>query len=193
MKRELPENLHSTCDLLAGSLQMRSSDQASQMPGELFDDLALRFNRVPAKAASAPSVSWFEKLQSFIARPAFGVAAFAMIILALTLPSMMSPTQGSGFRGANPISPTSEAVHIVLIHAPSEILRDLENSGDFEKGAISAVERVDDTLQGARVMVNFETSEITVVNGNGETTFTTSLPEDPNGLSSAIASAVSRL
>ncbi len=194
MNPDLPESLHSTRDLLAGSLQMRASDHVSSMPGELFDDLAMRFNQAPAAPVVLPSLSWFEKVQSFIARPAFGVAAFAIVIIGLALPGMIRPAQtGSGFRGVATVSPSGEMVHIFLIKAPSSVLRELENSGDFEKGAITALENLNDTIGGAHVLVNFETSEITVVNADGEATFKTSLPEDPSGLSPAIASAVSRL
>lgn len=194
MKRDLPESLHSTRDLLTGSLQMRASDTASPMPGDLFDDLAKRFNRAPATVAVTPSVSWFERVQTFIARPAFGVAAFAMVIVGFVLPGMMRPAEtGSGFRGVAVVSPAGETVRIILVKAPSSVLMELQNSGDFEKGAISTIENLDATIEGAHVLVNFETSEIKVVNADGLTTHTASLPDDLSGASSAIASAVSRL
>ncbi len=194
MNPELPSHLHSTRDLLLGSLRIHPEDQASAMPADLLADLTSRFE-VPAPAAvQTPSLSWFAKIQSFVARPAFGVAALAVVILGLALPSMMAPAPvATGFRGAATAVAPSESVRILLVQAPADIVSSLENSGDFETGAIASVSSIPADSSAARVIVNFETSEISAISADGTVISTDALPADPVALSAAIATAVSRL
>lgn len=193
MISEFPSDLQSTRDLLTGSLRSHPADHASAMPGDLLDDLLSRFQTNVATVAATPTLSWFAKIQSLIARPSFGLAALAVVILGLALPGMMAPTStDSGFRGAT-VSAPAEAIRIILIHAPSSFAQQLEKSGDFERGAISSVSRVDDNISGPRVLVNFEESKISVINASDEVIHTAAIPADGSELSSAIAAAVSRL
>ncbi len=190
---ELPSDLHTTRDLLKGSLRTHPADQASSMPEELLEDLVSRFQTTSSAVTQTPSLSWFAKIQLFISRPAFGVAALAVVILGLALPGMMAPTPpGSGFRGAINSTP-AEAIRIILVQAPSTVAQQLEQSGDFEKGAISSISQLDNSLTGPRVLVDFQKSEISVINANGEVTHTAAIPADARDLSSAVAAAVSRL
>ena len=194
MNPNLPEELQSTRDLLAGSLQMHATEKSPAIPGDLLEDLVLRFNREPALAAQTESKSWFAAIQSFIARPAFGVAALAVVILGLVIPSVMRPDRTeSGFRGAVSDTIAAESARIILVKASPEIEQTLASSGDFEEGVISSVDRLDAATAGARVVVDFETSTIRVLNASGEEIHSAPVPEDSNELSAAIASALSRL
>ncbi|MES2475051.1 MAG: hypothetical protein V4640_04675 [Verrucomicrobiota bacterium] len=189
---ELPSHLHSTRDLLIGSLGTHPVEKASAMPTELLSELVSRFEATTV--VKAPSLSWFDKIQSFVSRPAFGVAAFAAVILAFVLPTMVAPVPtGSGFRGATSEASSADSVRIVLIQAPSQVVSSLENSGDFEKGAISAINSLPSDQTGPRVVVDFSKSEISIIRANGEVISTEALPNDSAALSGAIASAVSRL
>ncbi len=165
------------------------------MPADLLTDLTNRFEAPAPAAVQTPFLSWFAKIQSFVARPAFGVAALAVVILGLALPRMMAPAPvASGFRGAATAATPNESVRILLVQAPADIVSSLENSGDFETAAISAVSSLPAAdSSSARVIVNFETSEISAIAADGTIISTDALPADPVALSAAIAIAVSRL
>jgi hypothetical protein len=195
MNPQIPDDLQSTRDLLAGSLQMHATEKAPAVPAELLDDLMRRFDAAPAAAAPVRSMSWLAIVQAFISRPAFGVTAIACLILGLAVPGLMdSSTHGkSGFRGAVSNPASSAAVRIILLKASPEILHQLEASGDFEDGAISATDQLDATLTGARIVADFESATITAITADGQVAYSAPLPENPADLSAEIATALSRL
>lgn len=193
MNHNLPKNLEPTRDLLAGSLQLHASEQAPALPGDLLDDLASRFSTTPATAAPVRQRSWLAKVQSFIARPAFGMAALALVILGISVPRMIDSTRPTGgFRGS--ISPTAEAhnIRIILIQSPAGFQQALANVGDFESSMISSATS-SDSITGPRILVDFATSTITALNASDEQIHTAPLPKDAEEISAAIATAVSRL
>jgi hypothetical protein len=195
MNPQLSKDLQSTRDLLAGSLQMHATEKAPAISGELLDDLMRRFDRVPATAAATGTRSWFAVVQSFIARPAFGVAALACLVLGLTVPGLMDSSKPgkSGFRGTVSSPLPSASARIILINAAPEILHQLQASGDFEDGAISTADQLDTTLSGARVLVDFASGTISAVTADGNEVYNARLPQDAAGLSAEIATALSRL
>jgi hypothetical protein len=193
MNHKLPKNLEPTRDLLAGSLQLHASEQAPALPGDLLDDLASRFSTTPATAAPVRQRSWLAKVQSFIARPAFGMAALALVILGISVPRMIDSTRPTGgFRGS--ISPTAEAhnIRIILIQSPAGFQQALANVGDFESSMISSATS-SDSITGPRILVDFATSTIIALNASDEQIHTAPLPKDAEEISAAIATAVSRL
>jgi hypothetical protein len=193
MNHNLPKNLEPTRDLLAGSLQLHASEQAPALPGDLLDDLASRFSTTPATAAPVRQRSWLAKVQSFIARPAFGMAALALVILGISVPRMIDSTRPTGgFRGS--ISPTAEAhnIRIILIQSPAGFQQALANVGDFESSMISSATS-SDSITGPRILVDFATSTIIALNASDEQIHTAPLPKDAEEISAAIATAVSRL
>jgi hypothetical protein len=193
MNHKLRKNLEPTRDLLAGSLQLHASEQAPALPGDLLDDLASRFSTTPATAAPVRQRSWLAKVQSFIARPAFGMAALALVILGISVPRMIDSTRPTGgFRGS--ISPTAEAhnIRIILIQSPAGFQQALANVGDFESSMISSATS-SDSITGPRILVDFATSTITALNASDEQIHTAPLPKDAEEISAAIATAVSRL
>ncbi len=193
MNHDLPKNLESTRDLLVGSLQIHPSEQAPALPGDLLNDLANRFSATPATAAPVRQRSWLAKVQSFSARPAFGMAALALVILGISIPRMIDSTRPTGgFRGS--ISPTAEAhnILIILIQSPAGFQQALANVGDFESSMISSA-TTSDTITGRRILVNFASSMITALNASNQEVHTAPLPKDVAEISAAIAAAISHL
>jgi hypothetical protein len=194
MNLDLPPNLHATRNLLAGSLQLHATEQAPAVPADLLNDLSRRFNTAPVAAATTQSRSWFEAVQSFIARPAFGMAALAIVILGISVPRMIDsgPRSSGSFRGATPIPAQTHNFRIILIQSPAGFQQALKDAGDFESSMISSATSTDG-ITGPRVLVDFTTSTITALNASGETVHTAPLPKDAEEISAAIATAVSRL
>ncbi|MEX1114188.1 MAG: hypothetical protein WEB53_02995 [Akkermansiaceae bacterium] len=195
MNLDLPPNLESTRSLLAGSLQLHAAEQAPAIPADLLNDLARRFNVAPVAAVTIQPRSWFEVVQSLIARPAFGIAALATVILGISVPQMINSTStrsGGGFRGA--VSPTleSHSIRIILMQPPAGFQQALANVGDFESDMISSSARAD-SITGARILVDFAASTITALNASDEKIHTAPLPGDAEEISAAIATAISRL
>lgn len=192
MTNDLHTDLESTRDLLRGSLQIHATDNAPSVPSDLLEDMVRRFNSTPVMTTKMPSKSWFAAAQAFIARPAFGVAALAVAILGVTVPSMMKPADpGSGFRGAIVSAPMIRKVHVVLLNAPSGIRPFLDSTGDFEKGTILSANPTDNS--GATVFVDFETNTIKAIDSTGNEVYSMALPAAKDNLSAAIATALSRL
>jgi hypothetical protein len=195
MNSELPKNLAATRDRLAGSLRLHATERAPGVPAELLNDLVRRFNTAPSVAASVPSRSWFEAVQSFIARPAFGVSALAIVVLGVSLPQLVdfnaAPSAG-GFRGATGPVAAGTNVRIILIQSPAGFQQSLELLGDFESGMISSVTS-SENISGARILVDFAALTVTAVNASDEKIHTAPLPMGAEEISAAIATAVSRL
>lgn len=194
MNLDLPPNLHATRNLLAGSLQLHATEQAPPVPAHMLSDLVNRFDSAPITATSVQSHSWFAAVQSFIARPAFGMAALAIVILGISVPRMIdSATRTSGgFRGATPIPAQAQNLRIILIQSPAGFQQTLKDAGDFESSMISSATNTDG-ITGPRILVDFVTSTITALNASNETIYTAPLPKDAKEISAAIAKAISRL
>lgn len=196
MKNDLPQALESTRNLLAESLQLHATEQAPGVPGDLLSDLGRRFSSAQAVAAPLQSRSWWAAVQSFIARPAFGMGALAVVILGISIPSLTrsnSTSASGGFRGKVTGTAESQNLSIILIQAPSDVQNSLEKSGDFESGVISSAQSSKTSATGPRILVDFATSTISALNASDEQVYTAPLPADPGDLSAAIATAVSRL
>ncbi len=196
MNNDLPKALESTRNLLAGSLQLHATEQAPSAPGDLLNDLGRRFSSAQSVAAPLQSRSWLAGIQSFIARPAFGMAALAIVILGISVPSLTrsnSTPAGGGFRGAVTAPTQSRNLSIILIQAPTGVQSSLENSGDFESGVIFSTPSSKANASGPRILVDFVTSTISALNASDESIYTAPLPADAADLSAAIATAVSRL
>ena len=194
MDDNLPPHLQATRNLLAASLHLHPTDEAPPVPNDLLDDLARRFSPTPETATPRPSRSYFAAIQSFIARPAFGMAALAVVILTLAVPAILKPNRASAiFRGTATTTPVSQNIRIILVKAPPAVRPLLEKSGDFEASVISTVEQIESAGTGARIVVDYQTSTISALNAAGVVIYSAPLPADFADLSSAIATAVSRL
>ncbi len=195
MNSELPQNLVATRDLLTGSLKLHATERAPEVPAELLNDLVRRFNTAPAAAASVSSRSWLEAVQSFIARPSFGMAALAIVVLGVSVPQLAdfnsTPSNG-GFRGATGPAAIGTSIRIILIQSPAGFQQELENLGDFENGMISSAIS-SDSITGPRILVDFVALTVTAVNASNEKIHTAPLPMGAEEISAAIATAISRL
>ena len=191
MMNDFPKTLESTRSLLNGSLQLHATEQAPSVPGDLLNDLARRFSSAQAIAAPIQSRSWLAAVQSFLARPAFGMAALAVVILGISIPSLTQSK--STFRGAMTTTAQSENLSIILIQAPSGVLGTLEKSDNFESGVISSTTSSQVSASGPRILVDYATSTITTVNSSNEQVYAAPLPADAAALSDAIVTAASRL
>ncbi|MDP4997319.1 MAG: hypothetical protein NWQ16_13955, partial [Akkermansiaceae bacterium] len=103
MNLELPADLQQTADILRNSMMLRSDEKAPALPDALFQDLAARFETSTRITAPVAKISLFEKIQSFISTPAFGMSAAALVILAVALPSVLNTSDNTGttgFRGS---------------------------------------------------------------------------------------------
>lgn len=190
MSLDLPQNLESTRNLLAGSLQLHATEQAPQVPADLLGDLSNRFSITPA--APIPQRSWFEAVQSFIARPTFGMAAVAIVILGISVPRMIDSTRpAGGFRGAVSPTPETRNIRIILIQSPAGFQQALATVGDFESDMISSATSRD-SVAGPRILVDFANSTITALSASDEQIHTAPLPKDAAEISAAIATALSR-
>ncbi|MDP4648113.1 MAG: hypothetical protein NWR51_06225 [Akkermansiaceae bacterium] len=192
MNLELPADLQQTADILRNSMMLRSDEKAPALPDALFQDLAARFETSTRITAPVAKISLFEKIQSFISTPAFGMSAAALVILAVALPSVLNTSDNTGttgFRGSPTDIEATASASIVLIGAPQDIASSLGTSGDFEKGSILTA----DTASGAKVIVDFNASTITSVSADGQAIHTAELPVDRADLSAAIAEALSKL
>jgi hypothetical protein len=187
MEHELPPHLKATRKTLADSLPPDFSEAAPPMPAGLMDDLSRRFSA----ANSAPlAKSRFAQIQAFLARPAFGMAALALVILVVGLPSVLDSRGGGSIRGTTPGVEAAKNLRIVLIHATPSIREQLLKSGDFEADILSAP---GETVTGPRVVIDFEKSTITALDAAGNAVHSASIPTDPADLSAAISEAMSRL
>jgi hypothetical protein len=189
MSIELPAHLQQTADILRNSLMLRADETAPALPAGLFDDMAARFDTSTALPAQPNKVSLFSKIQSFISAPAFGMAAAALVILAVVLPMAVNTSENTGFRGGSSDNAATVSSSIVLLGAPQDIVSSLGNSGDFEKGSLFTA----DTASGAKVIVDFNDAKITAITAGGQSVHTAALPSDKAALSDAIAEALSKL
>lgn len=195
MNLDLPPHLESTRSLLAGSLQLHATEQARAVSADLLHDLDRRFNAAPGAAAARHPRAWFEVVQSVSARPAFGLAALAIVILGISVPRMIdsnSTASNGGFRGT--VSPTAESHHIriILIQSPAGFQQALAKVGDFESDMISSA-AASESFAGPKILVDFATSTITALNASDEQIHRAPLPADAEEIAAAIATAISRL
>jgi hypothetical protein len=194
MDLELPENLRATRDLLTRSLIMHR-EQAPAIPAGLARDLADRFaTRTPAPQPLA--VSWLEKIRGFLATPAFGAVAAAVLVIGVAVPLLPESTTSAvdTFRGTFPDA-TGVETRILFVGNNPEILASVRASGIFEPSSLHAVDGMvaAGVIPGPKVVVDFTSGTITAINHRGTTLDHSSLPARAEEVSTAIAAALSRL
>ena len=199
MNIELPQHLQATADLLSGSLQRHSQDTAPPIPRGLADDLSSRFAPAsPAPAVQSSKVSWFEKARSFVATPAFGLAAAAMVVLGFFTPALMTPAQvgtpTESFRGSHVVHTSSNA-SIVLITDNSETRRLLEESGLFDMSIVieTSDPLVAATISTAKLLVDVKGGAMVAYNAESREVLADHLPDDPSRIAERIALAFGAL
>ena len=193
MKSELPTHLEETSELLRSSLGHHPSDKAPEIPGELLDDLGSRFSTAQAAPLRRDSTSIFATIQQFISRPAFGMAAAAVVVLALVSPALINSTKSGTFRGGVITQETVDSAKIILVGAPDATADFLEKSGDFEKDSFTTQSDSPANSGSSKIIVDFNSSTIYAVDAAGTQLFTKPLPTDDPAIAEAIAKALSEL
>jgi hypothetical protein len=196
MQLELPDRLHATRDLLMRSLIPQSGEPAPSMPASLALDLADRFApRSPLVPVSA-TLSWLQRARHFLASPAFGAVAAAVVLLGAALPLLQRPVSlpKDSLRGAAG-EVAAETVRILFIGDHPAAREAVVASGMFEPDAISSIARDTDAeaLPGPKVLVDLATSTITAIDRDGATIHRVAVPSSAANLADAIAFAVSTL
>jgi hypothetical protein len=197
MHLELPERLHSTRDLLMRSLPVHAHEKAPAMPADLADDLMARF--APKKTVVTRVVgktSLLEKVRAFLATPAFGVAAAAVVMLGVAAPMISDkPAAQETFRGADSTAVAAKAVTVLFVGTNRALQSAVENSGNFEPSAFrSAVDLASaQEVAGPKVVIDFNTEKIHAVDASGAETYSTRIPAETDKVAGAVADAVSRL
>lgn len=190
MDLDLPSHLHSTRDLLMRSLVMHP-EQAPAMPAGLASDLSARFSPRPATAAPVKPVAWLDKVRHFLATPAFGMAAAAVVVMGIAAPMVSGPSsERETFRGQAAVA-SADAVGIVFVGNNPEVVSAIRASGDFEASAITTLEN-EAAPAGPAVIVDFSQGTVSSIARDGSTLHREDLPADASGVAAAIASALSR-
>ncbi len=191
MDLDLPSHLHSTRDLLMRSLVMHP-EQAPAMPAGLAADLSARFSTRPAAAAPVESAGWLDKVRSFLATPAFGLAAAAVVVMGIAVPMVSGPAaEKETFRG-QAAAASADPVRILFAGSNPGIVSAIRNSGEFEAAAISTLGNASASIEGPAVIVDFDNGTVSSVDRDGSILHREELPGDASGVAAAIASALSR-
>ncbi len=191
MDLDLPSHLHSTRDLLMRSLVMHP-EQAPAMPAGLAADLNARFSPRPAAVAPVKPVAWLDKVRSFLATPAFGLAAAAVVVMGIALPMVSQPAAPKEtFRGQT-TAVSAEPVRILFAGSNPEIVSAIRNSGEFEAAAIATLDQTATSTDGPAVIVDFKQGTVSSIDRDGSVLHREALPGDASGVAAAIASALSR-
>ncbi len=197
MHLELPEHLLPTRDVLTRSLPVHQTDKAPAMPADLAAELSARFTPKALPPREVPRISPFAKLRDFLANPAFGVAAAAIALLAIAVPSLPldSRPPGESFRGADHAAIQAGQVRIILVGADAAVRSAVEASGNFEISALASAPSAEAAKKekGPKVIADFTTGSLTAWRADGSEAFREVLPTGTKDPSTEIARAVSGL
>jgi hypothetical protein len=196
MNLDLPQNLHSTRDLLMASLRPSSNEHAPALPKGLLEDLTRSVAHQSASVRQGQFAGFLSSVRAMFASPAFGGAAAAIAILAVASSVALRPADSQPtdtFRGAASYS-SADSIQVILVGAPNGMMRSLESGTDFENGIFSAASSAESvqTIEGPRVIVDFVSKTITGIRSDGETFYHTELPASTSGISLEISSALTR-
>ena len=132
---------------------------------------------------------------TFLATPAFGVAAAAVVVLGVAVPMISKPVPQESFRGMDSTAVSGDAVTILFVGTNRALQSAVENSGNFEPSAFrSAVDLASaQEVAGAKVVIDFNTEKIHAVDATGAETYSARIPAETDKVANAVADAVSRL
>ncbi|MEM1085398.1 MAG: hypothetical protein AAGI48_14895 [Verrucomicrobiota bacterium] len=195
MNIELPQHLQATADLLSRSFPGHSQDHAPSLPKSLVEDFVLQDE---PQVAPKPKISLFSKARSFIATPAFGLAAAALIVIGFFSPALLGPADQStpreAFRGSKLVHATNSAT-VVLITDEPETRQLLEDSGLFDMEFV--IETSDPlvavSIPTAKLLVDVKGGAIVGYNAESREVVSDELPTDRSKLAERIALAFGAL
>lgn len=194
MDLHLPDRLHSTRDLLMRSLATHPHERAPAMPAELLADLEARFAPRRITFISEPKTTWLQKVSIFLATPAFGIAAAAIVVVGVAVPMISGPaTHSESFRGGDKAAVSTASARVIFMGDNPSLRSAIENSGDFEASAfISGLSLATiDAMEGPKVIVDFNSGTITAVDSKGATVHQSLVPTKAADASTAISTAIS--
>lgn len=196
MNLDLPQNLHSTRDLLMASMQPPSNEHAPALPKGLLEDLTRSVAHRSASAHQGQVAGFLTRLRTMLASPAFGCAAAVIAILTVASTVALRPADSQPtdtFRGAASYSP-ADSTQVILVGAPEGMMRHLVSATNFEDGLFATANSTEatQTIEGPRVIVDFVSETITSISSDGETLYRAELPASTSGISLAICSALTR-
>jgi hypothetical protein len=196
MHLELPEHLHSTRDLLLRSLPAHPLEEAPAMPAGLANDLTARFaQKTVVVTQVVGKISLLERVRSFLATPAFGIAAAAVVVLGVAVPMISKPAPRETFRGMDSTAVAGGAVTILFVGTNRAVQSAVEDSGSFEASAFRSAVNLASVreAEGAKVVIDFNTGKIHAIDAAGIEVSSARIPADTGKVAAAVADAVSRL
>lgn len=195
MHLELPERLLVTRDVLTRSLPSHAGESAPVMPAHLAADLAKRFGPKSIARQQSDRISWLDKARLFLATPAFGGVAAAVVIMGVAIPMFTGGEPKEKFRGADAVTTTAPQVRIIFVGENAAVRSAVTASGNFEASALVTAASPDAALSenGAKVIVDFATGTVTAFDASGSEVSRKELPAEAKDASAVIARAVSGL
>ena len=195
MHLELPEHLHSTRDLLLRSLPAHTLEEAPVMPVGLADDLMARFAPKAGVTTVLEKASLFAQVRAFLATPAFGAVATAVVVLGVAAPMLSGPAAEETFRGADFSVVAGSTVTILFVGTNSAVQSAVEDSGNFEPSAFRSVVDLSSVqdVAGAKVLIDFNAGKIQAIDATCAQAYSVRIPADAKKVAGAVADAVSRL
>lgn len=195
MDLQLPDRLHATRDLLMRSLMTDPRERAPAIPADLLADLEARFAPRRVILVPEPKISWFGKVSAFLATPAFGIAAAAVVVIGVAVPMISGPATGlpESFRGGSNPALSASSARIIFLGENPTLRSAIEDSGNFEASALISElsESTVDAMEGPKVIVNFTSGTITAVDSKGATVHRSLIPTKAADAAAAVSTAVS--
>jgi hypothetical protein len=197
MQLELPGHLLATRDVLARSLPSHAGESAPVMPANLTADLAARFGAKAPTRNESTRISWMDKVRTFLATPAFGAVAAAVVVMGVAVPMMTGGEKADreSFRGGETMVASGDQVRIIFVGENAAVRSAVEASGDFEASALISAASADAARseKGAKVIVDFTSKTVTSFDTSGSEVSRKELPADAKDVSGVISRAVSGL
>ncbi len=197
MHHELPEHLLATRDVLTRSLPSHPAEKAPAIPPDLAAELVSRFIPEAARARETKRISPYAMLRNFLANPAFGVAAAAIALLAVAVPSLPlgKKSRAESFRGGETAAAAGGQIRVFFIGGDGSARSGVEASGLFEPSALAGAPNADAARKekGPKVIVDFTLGNMTAYREDGSEASRAALPAATEDLAGELARAVSGL
>lgn len=191
MKDPIPDHLKPVRQILMDSAHGPTDDEAPPPSGDLLDDLekslAAPLTSQPKSEAASPS--FFERVRSLFATPAFGLVAALIVVLFVAVPLLQN---GHTFRKGG--GATSESAPVVLVGIDDKAYDKLATDGLFDPQALLRLDtRAEaDAIASPKIIVDFEEGMLRAYDAGGNDFYRHVIKTD-SSLPSDIARALSKL
>lgn len=187
MSEELPDHLKPVREILMDSAISPAEDEAPGAPSDLLDDLEESLLGTTTPPVTTARASFFEKIRSLFASPAFGAVSALIVVLFIALPFLNREEPG-GFRSGN--EDYTEGPQILLVGIEDEAFEKLAASGLFDTQALIRTDDPD-AIEAPKLVLYFTTQTLVAIGAGGTEMLRKPMPEDRSALPSAIAQALS--